>query len=235
MNNFFKYFIFFNLLILIIPINATTIKDYFSVVFVSEKAELEMFDNIYKKNVIAKIPGGTKNLKTTWRTTREKDIYYIEIKYEDKIGWVNRAFLTRGFDLFNSKNEPDIDKILLNFTAAIQQQNGERFLKSFYSLKGCGFYINNNFYYIEYSDIRDFFFKSLKNKDYILYGILEKFLMVLEKKFQIYYNEKNEEIKNISELKNFQTVSLIYNDKKIIVCVEKIMEKFYISGIFINY
>lgn len=225
----------FHLLFLPISLNTNTIKDYFSVVFISIENDLELFDNVYNKNVIGKIPAGTKNLKTTWRTTREKGIYYIEIKYNDNVGWVNRAFLTRGFDPLSNKNEKDIDKLLLNFTAAIQQQNGNRFLRSFYSLKGCAFYLNNRFYYIPYNDIINFFYKSLTDRMYDFYGLLDKLLLVLEKKFLIYYNEKNEEIENIIELKNFQTISLICNEKKIIICIEKIMDKFYISGIFITY
>lgn len=230
-----QFIIIFILLFLSNYINSTTKKDYFSVVFVSEDKDIEVFDDVYKKNVIAKIKGGTENIKTTWRTTREKNRYYIEIKYEDKIGWVDRNFLTRGFDILTNKNQNEINRLLLNLTAGIQQKDGNRFIKSFYSLKGVSFYINKRFYYVEYNNIIDFFYKSMENKKFEFYGIFEKMLLVFEKKFEIYYNEKNDEINRIAELKNFQTITLIYKEKKIIICVEKIMEKFYITGFFINY
>ncbi|HOJ64232.1 MAG TPA: hypothetical protein PLE45_07405 [Spirochaetota bacterium] len=223
------------LLSISIYLNSIPKKDYFSVVFISNNKNLEIFDNVYNKNIIATIPAGFENLKTTWRTTREKKRYYIEIKYEDKTGWVDRAFLTRGFDHITEKNQKEIDKLLLNLTASIQQKDGNRFIKSFYSLKGFSIYLNNRFYYIDYNDIIDSFYRSLSDKNFEFYGILEKMLLIFEKRFDIYYNEKNEEINNIIELKNFQTITLIYKEKKLIICLEKIMEKFYITGFIILY
>ena len=132
-------------------------KDIFSIVFVN-KDEYAYLHNEPDKDfdILDKIPAGYSNLKTTWDTTGDIKDSWIQIIYNDKKGWLNRKYITRGYGLFRKEEKNKIEKILINLTKSLQQKDFPVFKGLFYSIRGLAIYNvkNNELCIIDFDNIK---------------------------------------------------------------------------------
>ena len=196
-------------------------KDIFSIVFVN-KDEYAYLHNEPDKDfdILDKIPAGYSNLKTTWDTTGDIKDSWIQIIYNDKKGWLNRKYITRGYGLFRKEEKNKIEKILINLTKSLQQKDFPVFKGLFYSIRGLAIYNvkNNELCIIDFDNIKKLWDiindKDILNDDMLWKkNLFKNILCLLEKEFKIKYNIESKNIfKKIPiELINFQFISLSYN------------------------
>ena len=126
------YFIFF----LNNFVNAQNNKDVFAIVYINEAKHAYLYKEAdQSSDILDKIPAGYYGIKTTWNTAGNIDNSWIEIIYNEKKGWLNRKYITRGYGNFKQKEEKEIEKILINLTSSLQQKELSIFKNLFYSCK----------------------------------------------------------------------------------------------------
>lgn len=207
-------------------------KDLFSIVLISEGHYLNMYsspDN--SSQVINKIPAGYTNIKSTWNTINKNNDYWIELEFNEKKGWVNRKFVNRYTEISNINQEKEIENLLLNLTKSLQQKDFEIFKKIFYFLRGINIYqtSNKNFIDFKYNELNLLWEKIFNNNQNIKL-IFDDMLKLLESNFNIDYfaNENKTNYYIPVEIKNFQFISLSYNNKTIYIGIELWNNKAYI-------
>jgi hypothetical protein len=212
----FIMFLFIN-----VSVFAQTTKDSFSIVFTSKNDYVNIHKN-YSENseIIGRIPAGSVELKTTWKTYYFNDDFWVEIIYGDKKGYIKRKLITRGFDELTAKNAAQMDKMLLKVTSSIQQSDAFSFKDLVYSLRGIALYDTEGekLFNYERKELNPMF-ANIDDHGSFEGIFFDSALRLLESNFFIQYNDA-EIRKNLPvELSNFQFISITNEDDDLELCV----------------
>ena len=207
---------------LVYYISAEYKKDSFAIVNIPNRQYLKIYSEPdTNSSIINEIPSGFKNIIVTWRTFNDNNNYWIEIKYNNKKGWINRKYITRYFGFINKNQEKKIENLLINLTKSLQQKDYDIFKNLFYFLRGINIYNSKNkdiinFEYKELNQLWESIFEE-NNKSIKIFSDI---LQILESDFDIEYNIKNINHNLPIELKNFQYIILTYDYKTLYIGLE---------------
>ena len=210
-------------------------KDAFAIVLIPNKEFLKIYEEPKNDSqIIEEIPGGFKNISVTWRTFNDEINYWIEIKYNNKKGWVNRNNLTRYFGSINNEQEKRIESLLINLTKSLQQKDYNIFKNVFYFIRGINIYNSKSkdiikYEYKKYNILWDSLFEENNDNNTTFSQVLN----VLESDFDIQYNIKSIKHSIPIEFRNFQYIILKNNVNTVYIGLEYWLKKPYISCICI--
>lgn len=181
-----------------------------------------------------RVEAGYDNLKTTWKTEKTGNTYWIEVDYEGVTGWLKRDEVTlRDFNR-EGINSKVIDEFLYSFASAFQKGNFDEISGLIYPLRGIAFYTYSvgrvEFYEKEnlakgWGFMTDKRFSTGTRINYYISAI-NKFLAG---KFVINEEISRRDDKIPDEIKNF-TYAFAENDKEALyIGLERWNNKLYVS------
>lgn len=214
----------------------------YGIVFKSENELINVYKdaNLDSEAVFELSPG--VNLKTTWKTEKNGDDYFIHISCDKGEGWVLRDDLTHKI-VITDDDILNIEKILIDVVAAFQNNDPKRIEKYVYSLRGLTFYcgIDEIMHTLSHKKFQDefvsMFIRDAGNpfmrRTWIRFK--DNVSSLLEGEFKIYY-KKNEIEHYISdfvplELKNFPLIVLESSKSRVYFGLEYWKDRYFISYI----
>ncbi len=197
--------------------------------FLQMKKEPKVFSSI-----LGKIPSDYDVLKTTWKTQKVNDDYWIQCNYDGLVGWVNREFLTN-YDLDTNGIDANlIDTMLYNVTKSFQKGSFSDLGGLLYPLRGLGLYsysVGNVTFYTTESLEKGWIYytnKKFSGGASINY-YLESINTFLFSKFEIIPVVAKGDKKIHVDIMNFNYVKAVNDKEELYIGLEKWNNKIYIA------